>query len=34
MAEAYQFSSQYVKSNEQLSNIIEVFGTGDVEIEI
>lgn len=34
LAEAYQFSEEYVKSNEQLSVILEVFTTGDVSLEI
>lgn len=34
MAEAYQYSQQYVKSNEQLSNILEFFSSGCVEVDM
>ena len=32
LAEVYQLCEQYVKSNEQLQNILEIFGSGDVEV--
>jgi len=34
LAEAYQYSEQYVKSNEQLSNILEYFQSGDVDVDM
>ena len=34
LAEAHQFSGDYVKSNEQLSNILEIFTTGKVEVDM
>lgn len=34
LAEAHQFSGDFVKSNEQLSNILEIFTTGKVEVDM
>ena len=34
LAEAHQFSGEFVKSNEQLSNILEIFTTGDVDVDM
>lgn len=34
LAEAHQFSGEFVKSNEQLSNVLEIFTTGDVDVDM
>ena len=34
IAEAYQYSEKYVKSNEKLSILLQAFSAGDVSSEI
>jgi len=34
LAEAHQFSGDFVKSNEQLANILEIFTTSKVEVDM